>query len=113
MVKGFRKMVEGYIYDWVKDNFGEQEANEPSWNIEALAAEIARHSHDLYTYIETEYVREDVKYVAEDYMETTLNKEQLEYAVSEYMDCDGYRSMSDEKIEDMKYFIEEAKKNIK
>lgn len=25
------------IYNWVKNNFGESEADDPSWNIEALA----------------------------------------------------------------------------
>lgn len=25
------------IYEWVKDNFGQSEADDPSWNIEALA----------------------------------------------------------------------------
>lgn len=28
------------IYDWVKDNFGESEADDPSWNIQLLACHI-------------------------------------------------------------------------
>ncbi len=31
---------EQLIYDWVKENYGEAEANNPSWNISALAAYI-------------------------------------------------------------------------
>lgn len=30
------------IYNWVADNFGESEANDPSWNIEALADHISK-----------------------------------------------------------------------
>lgn len=29
--------IKKIIYNWVADNFGESEANDPSWNIEALA----------------------------------------------------------------------------
>lgn len=29
------------IYDWVAKNFGESEADDPSWNIEALSAHLA------------------------------------------------------------------------
>lgn len=32
--------VEEVIYKWVADNFGETEANDPSWSTFALAAEI-------------------------------------------------------------------------
>lgn len=30
------------IYNWVADNFGESEANDPSWNIEALADHLSK-----------------------------------------------------------------------
>jgi len=32
--------TEAFIYDWVVDNFGESEAEDPSWNIHALAQAI-------------------------------------------------------------------------
>lgn len=32
--------IEKTIYDWVFDNFGESEANDPSWNIGSLANEL-------------------------------------------------------------------------
>ena len=30
------------IYEWVKDNFGQSEADDPSWNIEALADHLSK-----------------------------------------------------------------------
>lgn len=33
-------LVEQTIYNWVKENFDESEANDPSWNIGSLAEEI-------------------------------------------------------------------------
>lgn len=32
--------IEKIIYNWVKENFGESEADDPSWNIQLLAKEI-------------------------------------------------------------------------
>lgn len=32
--------IEGIIYEWVKRNYGESEAQDPSWNIVELANEI-------------------------------------------------------------------------
>lgn len=32
--------IQKIIYNWVKENFGESEADDPSWNIELLAREI-------------------------------------------------------------------------
>lgn len=36
--------TEAIIYDWVVDNFGESEAEDPSWNIRALAQHIDEQS---------------------------------------------------------------------
>lgn len=36
------KTVEHIIYDWVRDNFGDSEAQDPSWNIRELAEAVAR-----------------------------------------------------------------------
>lgn len=48
-----------FLHEWVKKNFGQSEADDPSWSIEALA-------HDL----KSEYVRlkerEDLEWVKED-----------------------------------------------
>lgn len=34
--------LESAIYKWVADNFGTQEAEDPSWNIEALAEHLSK-----------------------------------------------------------------------
>lgn len=49
------------IYEWVKQNYGESEADDPSWNIEALAEEITKHQHEFYWQQELEYLKEDVE----------------------------------------------------
>lgn len=36
------KFFDKEIYDWVAKNFGTQEADDPSWNIEDLSANLAR-----------------------------------------------------------------------
>ena len=33
--------IKNIIYEWVKTNCGESEADDPSWSIEALAKELA------------------------------------------------------------------------
>lgn len=33
-------LTEWTIYNWVKENYGESEANDPSWNMKALATVI-------------------------------------------------------------------------
>lgn len=35
------------IYNWVAENFGTSEAEEPSWDIHALAEELAKHIIEL------------------------------------------------------------------
>lgn len=35
------KLIKATTYKWVADNFGTQEAEDPSWNIEELSATIA------------------------------------------------------------------------
>ena len=40
VLEGRVSTVEKTIYNWVKRNFGESEANNPSWDISALADEI-------------------------------------------------------------------------
>ena len=40
VLEGRVSTVEKTIYNWVKRNFGESEANDPSWDISSLADEI-------------------------------------------------------------------------
>ena len=60
-----KKLVK-IIKDWVGKNFGIQEIEDPSWNIEALAHEIAKHQHELYWEQELAYLEEDVERYASD-----------------------------------------------
>lgn len=96
------------IYKWVKENFGESEADNPSWSIEALAEELDKHAYELFHKIEKENVEEDVVWVAKEYLDTELTDEELEIVTENYMNSDGYGSLSD-KVEDIKWFINKAK----
>lgn len=58
-------MIDKIIYNWVKENFGEAEALDPSWSIIELAHELAKHKHELHQAIQEEYDLEDVETVAE------------------------------------------------
>ena len=64
------------IYDWVKDNFGESEADDPSWSIEALAKHLneqdinpdelnAYTKNAVYDKLREHFLDEDIEQVAE------------------------------------------------
>lgn len=90
------------IYEWVKANFGENEADDPSWNIEALAEELAKHQHELYWQQELEYLKEDVENYAEGNYELT---EQQVYNVADRIrNSEWYCSINPE---DMEYYIKD------
>ena len=57
----YKEKIAKIIYEWVKQNFGESEADDPSWSIEALAEELAKHQHEMYWQQELEYLKEDVE----------------------------------------------------
>ena len=42
MEKHVAKLIEKKLYEYVKINYGESEANDPSWNIEDIASELAK-----------------------------------------------------------------------
>lgn len=88
------------IYDWVAKYFGRNEADDPSWNIDALAKELASHFLEMYWAKELDDIKEDVKAIAEsdnysltdkqlqnvaeaiqgsDYYGTKLNPNEVEY----------------------------------
>ena len=50
-----------FLYEWVSKMYGQSEADDPSWSIEALAEELAKHQHELYWKQELEYLKEDVE----------------------------------------------------
>lgn len=58
--------IKKIIYNWVAKNFGESEADDPSWSIVELANELEKHFHELYWQQELDYLAEDVARYAED-----------------------------------------------
>lgn len=101
------KLLEKNIYEWVKKNFGQSEADDPSWNIEALAKDLAHGTlkYDIYRAVERDYLRMDCDYIAEQ-NGISLTEEERELAVDEFMDCDAY---VDAHAEDWIYWIKRVK----
>ena len=99
--------IKDIIYEWVKKNFGESEADDPSWNIEALAEELNKHQHELYWQQELEYLKEDVEYYANEH-NIKLNDQQKYNVADKIRNSEWYCSINPE---DMAYYInEEVKK---
>lgn len=74
------------IYSWVKDNFGESEADDPSWNIEALADHLrqsdiepdelnAMTKNNVYYAMQEHFLEEDIEQVVESRGLTLTNAE--------------------------------------
>lgn len=106
-----KKKIGETIYEWVKQNFGESEADDPSWNIEALAEELSKSSliHDIYRAIELDYLKEDVEYYAEQHNYKLT--EQQKYAVADkIMNSEWYCSIDPE---DLYYYVNEELKRGK
>lgn len=90
------------IYNWVKENFGESEADDPSWSIDELARELANHFRDLYWKQELEYLKEDVDYYAENNGYDRLTQKQRYQIADEIRNSDWYCSIN---AEDMEFYI--------
>lgn len=102
------KLLQKNIYNWVKEHFGESEANDPSWSIEALSEALAHGNlkYDIYRAVEREYLREDCKMVAEQY-DIKLTDKEVETVVDEFEDSEAY---VDGHTEDWLYFIKYIKR---
>lgn len=94
------------IYDWVGKNFGTQEAEDPSWNIEALAHEIYNHFHELYWQQELEYLKEDVDTYAKDH-NYDLTEQETYNVADKIRNSEWYCSINPE---DLEYYIKEELK---
>lgn len=103
-----RKILCENIYEWVRQNYGKSEAEDPSWSIKAMAKDLAHWTmkYDIYRAVEREYLREDCRSVAEEY-NIDLTDEQVEAVVNEYIDCEAY---VDRHTEDWVYWIKQIKK---
>ena len=98
-----------FLYEWVKKNFGESEADDPSWSIEALAHDLREEYVKIKEREETEWVKEDVEYVAENHG-ITLTEKQAYAVAQEYMLSEAYCEMH---AEDILWFIQREKEKEK
>lgn len=98
-----------FLYEWVKKNFGESEADDPSWSIEALAHDLRDEYIKIKEREETEWVKEDVEYVANDH-DIKLTDKQAYAVAQEYMLSEAYCEMH---AEDILWFIQREKEKEK
>lgn len=86
------------IYEWVAENFGTQEAEDPSWNIEALADHLSKTDIKpdelnantkwlAYSKLKEYFLEEDIKGVAEQ-RGLTLSKADIETIKHRYYRLD-------------------------
>lgn len=102
------KALQKNIYEYVKEHFGQSEADDPSWCIEALAEELAKGNlkYEIYRAVEREFLREDCEMIADD-NDIELSADEVELVVNEFMDCEAY---VDAHAEDWLYWIKQIKK---
>lgn len=100
------------IYEWVAENFGQSEADDPSWSIKALADHLSKTDikpdelsaytkSAVYNALDQHYVEEDVEYYAENHG-YELTDRQIGTVASEIRDSDWYCSIN---TEDMEWYI--------
>lgn len=86
------------IYEWVAENFGQSEADDPSWSIEALADHLSKTDIKpdelnantktmVYDQMREHYLEEDIEQVAES-KGLTLEKWQVETIKHRYYKLD-------------------------
>lgn len=95
------------IYNWVAESFGTSEAEEPSWDIHALADELNKHFHELYWQQELEYLKEDVENYIDGHEEYKLTEQQMYNVADKIRNSEWYCSINPE---DMEYYINEELK---
>lgn len=100
------------IYNWVKQNFGESEADDPSWSIEALAEELGKNFIKLYWQQELEYIKEDIENYLNgaeiDGTKCKLTEKQLYSVADAIQNSDWYGSRIDP--EDIRFYVKEELK---
>ena len=94
-----------FLHEWVKKNFGESEADDPSWNIDDLAHALKEEFDKINYKIETLNLRADVEMVAFD-KDITLTEDELKWVVGEYRISEGYNELNRPCIE---YLLERVK----
>lgn len=99
--KEFKK----FLTEWVKENYGESEANDPSWSIEVLAHDLANEYVKIKEREELEWAKEDVETVAKN-NGVEINEKQAYAVAQEYMYSEAYCELH---AEDILYFIRREK----
>lgn len=105
------------IRKWVADNYGQSEADDPSWDIEALAKHLSEsdiHPDELsamtksrvYKELDQHYVEEDVADYAER-MGVELTEQQIGNVADDIRNSEWYCSISGE---DLEYYINQELK---
>lgn len=105
------------IHEWVAENFGQSEADDPSWNIEALADHLSKTDikpeelnaytkSSVYSTLDQSYVEQDVADYAER-MGYKLTEQQVGYVADRIRNSDWYCSIS---AEDMEWYIKQELK---
>lgn len=94
-----------FLHEWVKKNFGESEADDPSWSIEALAHDLAEKYWSIYHQHQLENIKDDVLMVAEE-NDIDLTEKEAYTIACDYEYSEAYCAPDKESI---KYFINHFK----
>lgn len=86
-----------FLYEWVKKNFGQSEADDPSWSIETLAHDLADGYWKIHDRAELENIKDDVLMVARD-NDIKLSDRQVCAVADKYRFSDTYCAKDDESI---------------
>lgn len=86
-----QKEIKDWLYQWVANNFGDAEADDPSWSIEAIAQDMAGSTlmNEIYRLMEHSFQRQDCEAVAED-MGVELSEGQKDCIVDEFITSEQY-----------------------
>ena len=60
------KELRKFLYEWVKKNFGQSEADDPSWSIEALSKDLTKKYWDIHHKRVLDNIKDDVMMTAEE-----------------------------------------------
>lgn len=101
-----KKTIKNWIYNWVADNYGTSEADDPSWDIDGLALMLYRHRYEIHDKINYEEVRDYVDYIAHE-LRYDLTDEQIDEATHEYMLSEACQEM---RTEDIEYWLNHVSK---
>jgi len=73
--------------------------------VKSLAEELAKNAYEIYFPMEEDYVRQDVKYVAEEIAKVKLTNEEMDTVVERYMNSDA---CGDIHADDIEFYIDEV-----